>query len=151
MRGVATKLFTVFFMMLLSGCASMTLAKPEIHVTRIQLGKTSLAGQDFEVELSVKNPNALPLNAKGLYFELWANGQKLATGESTRPLTIPANGEGTVPISLHTSLAAWLNQAGVALGSGQKTVNYRIEGYLDDLDGWGRLPFSRDGSWALPY
>lgn len=134
----------------LAGCADLSLKKPEIQVASIETGRTTLLEQDFNVVLRVQNPNNKELKAQGLYFELSTNGKKMATGVSNQPILIPAMGEGTIPITLHTSMIDLLGQAKDAVDNHQGKLRYHITGYLDGLNGWGRIPFSRDGDWKLP-
>ena len=95
------------------------------------------------------NPNNLPLNAKGLYFELSSEGQKLATGVSDQAIAIPPLGESLVPVTVHTSIFDWLKLAGNAPSQDQPALKYHVEGYLE-LNGWGKIPFSSQGAWKLP-
>lgn len=134
----------------LVGCADLSLKKPEIQVASIEAGNATLLEQDFNVVLRVQNPNNQPLQTQGLYFELSTNGQKLATGISNQPVSIPAMGEGKLPVTLHISTIEMLKQASRVLDSGEPKLRYHIKGYLDGLNGWGRIPFSRDGDWTLP-
>lgn len=134
----------------LSGCADMALKKPEIRVASIEAGKSTLLEQDFKVMLRVQNPNNKALKAQGLYVELSANGQQMATGISNQPIDIPAMGEGMLPMTVHVSMIELIKQAGTVMDSNGGKLRYHISGYLDGLNGWGRIPFSRDGDWTLP-
>jgi LEA14-like dessication related protein len=135
----------------LTACAELSMKKPEIRVASIEAGKSSLLEQDLNVVLRVQNPNSQPLKAQGLYFELSSNGEKMATGVSNQPILIPAMGEGLLPITVHMSVIDVLKQASHALDSSDGKLSYHITGYLDGLNGWGRIPFSRDGDWKLPH
>ncbi|BEV73684.1 LEA type 2 family protein [Paludibacterium sp. THUN1379] len=135
---------------LLVGCSNLALKKPDVQVANIETGKTTLLSQDFTVTLRVQNPNETALNAQGLSFELMANGKKVANGLSNQPISVPAMGESLVPLTVHTSIIDWLQLAGAAMQQGKTSLNYQINGYLDGLNGWGRIPFTRSGEWQLP-
>jgi LEA14-like dessication related protein len=134
---------------LLAGCASLGFKQPEFQLASISMGRTSMLEQEFKVDLLVSNPNSLPLNAQGLHLELEISGKKMATANSTQPVSVPAHGSGHVLLSLHTSLIDLLQQAGKATDD-QGRLHYKLNGYLDDLNGLGRIPFSRDATWNMP-
>ncbi|TDR82704.1 LEA type 2 family protein [Paludibacterium purpuratum] len=136
---------------LLGACGDLSLKKPEVQVASIEAGKTSLLEQDFTVTLRVQNPNDRDLNAQGLYFDLTSHGKKIGSGINNQPIAIPAMGEGTVPLTVHTSLLELLQLTQSALQQGNTTLDYQISGYLDGLNGWGRIPFKREGQLKLPH
>lgn len=142
---------TALWLTLLVGCSDLGLKKPEVKLVSIAAGKTTLLSQDLTLTLRVQNPNAQVLHAQGMTFDLQANGQAIASGQSNQPIEIPAMGEGLVPLTVHTSLLDWLQLIGAAAQQGQKTLRYQINGHLDGLNGWGRVPFSRSGEWPLPH
>jgi LEA14-like dessication related protein len=144
------RLLLLALILCLSSCASLVLKKPEVRVASIELGKSSLLQQDLKVVLRVQNPNAIALNARGLYFQLSSGDEQMASGVSDQAISIPAMGEGMVPLTVHTSMLDWLKLASDKLGNGNGVLNYRVSGYLDDVDGMGRVEFKRDGAWQLP-
>ncbi|HJV07083.1 MAG TPA: LEA type 2 family protein [Chromobacteriaceae bacterium] len=135
---------------LLTSCASFSLQKPQIHIADIQPVKTTLLEQSFDLTLRVQNPNNRELTAKGISFDLNVAGEKLATGVSNQAVAIPALGEGKIKLRLYTSLGSWLKQAGKFMEKPDGKLDYEIKGYLDGLNGWGRIPFTSRGSWNNP-
>lgn len=137
---------------LMTGCNGITpLKKPEVQIASIQAGRTTLLEQDLIVTLRVQNPNDRPLEAKGIYFDLNSKGKKIASGLSNQPISIPAMGEGQIPLTVHASLMDGLALASAALQGDQPALEYQITGYIDGLNGWGRIPFKRSGEWKLPH
>jgi LEA14-like dessication related protein len=137
---------------LLAGCAGLTdLKKPEVQIASIQTGTSTLLEQELIVTLRVQNPNDRALEAKGIYFELSSQGKRIATGVSNQPISIPAMGEGQVPLTVHASLLDSLALARAALQGDQPALQYQLSGYIDGLNGWGRIPFKRDGEWKLQH
>ncbi|OHX14038.1 LEA type 2 family protein [Chromobacterium sphagni] len=141
---------TTLLLLLLSGCGSFGLKKPQVSLSNIEPGKSTLFEQNFTVTLRINNPNPIPLNASGLNFKLLLGDEQLGEGASAQQLSIPAQGEGLVALQVHTSLAAWIRQ----LANWQKLpggkLNYEIRGELQGLNGLANLPFNNKGEWQLP-
>lgn len=97
---------TALLLLSLAGCGSMGLKKPEVSLSNIEPGSSTLFEQNFAVTLRVANPNPIPLNASGVDFELMLGGEKLGGGSSQQAVSIPSRGEGMVTLQVHTSLAA---------------------------------------------
>lgn len=140
----------LILLLTLSACSNLALKKPDVQVADIQLGNTSLLEQDITVMLRVQNPNDRTLSAKGLGFDLNVNGKKIASGLSAQPISLPAMGETTVPLLIHTSILDWLKLASDAIKQGKPAVHYTITGQIQQIDGWGTLPFTREGDWIIP-
>jgi LEA14-like dessication related protein len=132
---------------LLAGCAGLPVKQPEIQISGISMGKSSMLEQEFKVDLLVRNPNSIALNAQGLYAELVINGKKIATANSLQPITVAAQGSGHVQLDLRASVFELLQQAGKATDS-QGKIHYQINGYINSLV---RIPFSRSGEWKMPH
>ncbi|AOZ51786.1 LEA type 2 family protein [Chromobacterium vaccinii] len=141
---------TALLLLSLAGCGSMGLKKPEVSLSNIEPGSSTLFEQNFAVTLRVANPNPIPLNASGVDFELMLGGEKLGGGSSNQPLSIPSRGEGTVTLQVHTSLAAWIRQLANWQQLPGGKLNYEIRGQLHDLGGLKDLPFDNKGEWQLP-
>ena len=141
---------TTLLLLLLSGCGSLGLKKPQVGLSNIEPGKSTLFEQNFTVTLRIHNPNPIPLSASGLNFELMLGGEKLGGGASDQAFNVPAQGEGLVALQVHTSLAAWIRQ----LANWQKLpdgkLDYEIRGELQGLNGLATLPFDNKGEWKLP-
>ncbi|OWY39205.1 hypothetical protein CEK28_10065 [Xenophilus sp. AP218F] len=143
------KFAAVMLALLLGACSTLDYKKPQISVSDIQPGKTTLFEQNFDLTLRVKNPNDVALKAKGLQFDLNVGGERLGSGVSGKPLSIPAMGEGLVSLQLTTSLPAWLRQLG-NLSRNDGKIAYEIQGRFLGVPGLGDVPFKSGGEWALP-
>ncbi len=135
---------------LLSGCANLSRPKPEVQLADIQpTDKATLFEQEFEVTLRISNPDRQPLSAQGLRFSVSLDGNDFARGASSKPFSIPALGNDTIKVMLHTSLAGWLKQLG-KLASGKTALSYQIDGTVFGASGVGDIPFRSKGDWQLP-
>ncbi|AXE30721.1 hypothetical protein DK842_12955 [Chromobacterium phragmitis] len=144
------RIATALLLLALAGCGTIGLKKPEVSLSNIEPGSSTLFEQNFAVTLRVANPNPVPLNASGVDFELLLGGEKLGAGSSNQPVAIPSRGEGTVTLQVHTSLAAWIRQLGNWQQLPGGKLNYEIRGKLHDLSGVADLPFDSKGEWQLP-
>jgi len=143
------KFFCLLLCLCLSACATLGLQKPQVSVVDIKPVASSLLEQNFDLVLRLQNPNRLPLSATGLSFDLRVNGQQLASAVSKQGIQLPALGETTIQLRLHTTLLGWLKQMGAVMqGNGQ--LDYQLQGKLEGLEGLGDLPFSSTGEWKLP-
>ena len=135
---------------LLSGCAGLSRPKPEVQLADIQpTDKATLFEQEFEVTLRISNPDRQPLSAQGLRFSVSLDGDDFARGASSQPFSIPALGNDTVKVLLHTSLSGWLKQLG-KLAGGKTALAYQIEGTVFGTGALGDIPFRSKGDWQLP-
>ncbi|WP_434629982.1 LEA type 2 family protein [Chromobacterium sp. CV08] len=134
----------------LSACGSLGLQKPQVNLSNIEPGSSTLFEQNFTVTLRVANPNAIPLNASGIDFDLMLGGEKLGGGSSNQAIAIPSHGEGQVTLQVHTSLAAWIRQLANWQQLPGGKLNYAIRGQLHGLNGLADLPFENKGEWQLP-
>ncbi|MFK7090652.1 LEA type 2 family protein [Chromobacterium violaceum] len=141
---------TALLLLSLAGCGSMGLKKPEVSLSNIEPGSSTLFEQNFAVTLRVANPNPIPLNASGVDFELVLGGEKLGGGSSQQAVSIPSRGEGMVTLQVHTSLAAWIRQLANWRQLPGGKLNYELRGQLHGLNGLADLPFNNKGEWQLP-
>ncbi len=132
----------------LTGCPSLPVNKPEVTLVNVTPQSATLVEQTFMVTLRIQNPNDKPLQANGLAFQLSLNGEKLGQGVSNGSINVPAYGENTVDLSVHTTLAAWLKQFG-SKGLRSGNMPYEISGQLNGLNGIGIIPFRKKGELKL--
>jgi LEA14-like dessication related protein len=135
---------------LVPGCASVGAGREPIEVNLVQLAP--LPSTAFEhrlrVDLRLRNPNNRDYEIDGLRFVLDVNGQRLASGVSNEPATLPRLGEVVVPVTTTTTLFALVNQL-VRFGTEQQPrFEYRLRGKLFLAGLWGSIPFEREGSDA---
>jgi LEA14-like dessication related protein len=137
-------------LLFVTGCASLIGQKPEVRVIDIQPQSATLLEQTSKLVLRIQNPNDKPLSADGLAFEIKLADQSFGNGVSAGPIAVPAYGDTTVDVTLHTTLAAWLRQAGSFIDGQHSTLPYEISGHLNGLNGWGTVPFRSHGELKLP-
>lgn len=133
---------------LASGCASLGAGREPIEVNLVQLAP--LPSTAFEhrlrVDLRLRNPNNREYQIDGLRFVLDVNGQRLASGVSSEPATLPRLGEVVVPVTTTTTLFDLVNQI-VRFGSQeQPRFEYKLRGKLFLAGLWGSVPFQHGGT-----
>lgn len=131
-----------------SGCASLAAGREPIEVNLVQIAP--LPSTAFEhrlrVDLRLRNPNDRAYEIDGLRFVLDVNGQRLASGVSSEPATLPRLGEVVVPVTTTTTLFDLVNQI-VRFGTEeQPRFEYRLRGKIFLAGLWGSLSFEREGS-----
>jgi hypothetical protein len=133
-----------------SGCASTGIGREPIEVNLVQLAP--LPSTAFEhrlrVDLRLRNPNNREYQIDGLRFVLDVNGQRLASGVTSEPATLPRLGEVVIPVTTTTTLFDLVNQI-VRFGAQQQPgFEYRLRGKLFLAGLWGSLSFQHDGTDA---
>ncbi len=74
------KLLLLTFVALLSACASLNpVAKPEVAITRINIGPSNGLQQQLLIGLQVSNPNSFALNLGKLRYQMDLAGSQLAS------------------------------------------------------------------------
>lgn len=137
--------------LLLAACSTLSWQKPQVSIADIEPGKSTLFEQTFTLTLRLQNPNNYALSAKGLVFDVAVGGEKLARGVSPQVIQVAALSESLVKVELHTSTRHWLKQVGRLLEHPDSTLDYEINGQLQDINGLGTLPFSSKGEWRRPH
>lgn len=131
-----------------AGCASLGVGREPIEVNLVQIAP--LPSTAFEhrlrVDLRLRNPNNRDYAIDGLRFVLDINGQRLASGVSHEPATLPRLGEVVVPVTTTTTLFALVNQI-VRFGTQeQPRFEYALRGKLFLAGLWGSLSFEHRGT-----
>lgn len=133
---------------LASGCASIGAGREPIEVNLSAV--TPLPSTAFEhrlrVDLRLRNPNDREYQIDGLRFVLDVNGQRLASGVTSEPATLPRLGEVVISVTTTTTLFDLVNQI-VRFGTQQQPrFEYRLRGKIFLAGLWGSLSFEREGS-----
>jgi len=139
----------VLGMLLVFGCT--TAVKPDTLSPRIAfLGmlpvEIGLLEQTFQVRLRIENPNGFPLPIKGLDYELFVNGEQFLVGAAAVPTEIAPFESVVVQLPGRGSILEWINSQEPWDGG---SVSYRITGHAHLAEGFGRIPFERDGEIRL--
>ena len=85
---------------LLTACAGQLrdYEDPKVNITSFKSLPTEGAGPRFEITLNIINPNATPLELRGLAYSLILEGHEVLTGVSNKLPVIPAYGEADIII-----------------------------------------------------
>jgi Late embryogenesis abundant protein len=135
----------------LAACASLTGREP---LTVDVVGVEPLPGQGMEgrflVKLRVQNPNEAPVQFDGVSVRLDVRGQRLGSGVSDAPGTVPRFGETVLAVPVTVPVTAMIRQAvGLATGVGGARLDYELTGRLAG-PGFSGVGFSSTGELALP-
>jgi LEA14-like dessication related protein len=133
---------------MLCGCAAMTMKSPEVALAGVTIEEFGLREQRLGLKLRVSNPNDADLPIDGVSFTVDVNGQKFATGVSTRPVTVPRFGEALLDLSAVSTLGSLMRQYGELARGGRETVEYRIHGRFNG-GGWSGVPFDSKREFKL--
>ena len=138
---------------LIAACASQTkLEAPNLNVINIEMLESTLFNQRMKVHVRVQNPNDRELPIKGVSATLELQGEKIATGVSAAPFTVPAFGESEFDLMVDASVAGALIRM---LGKGKadqamQSLDYRLSGKVSLASGFVRsIPFDEKGSLKL--
>jgi LEA14-like dessication related protein len=139
----------VLALSVLAGCSSLKLEKPHLEVVNVQLLKSDLLQQQFNVRMRVDNPNDRELPVRGITYELQVAGEKFAEGESVNSFTVPAKGSTEFDLSMKANAANMLLRL---LSGGKKleSLDYRMVGKVSLSSGMKRsIPFDEKGQIKL--
>jgi LEA14-like dessication related protein len=134
----------LFALLILEGCAGLTLKSPSVTLADVKVIEAGLFEQRFAFKLRIQNPNNMEIAITGLSFDVEINGKPFAKGVSNRPVAIPGLGEKILEVTAVSDLYSLLNQAKEFIYGKNKTLSYRIKGrLLTDLV--GELNFDEGG------
>ncbi len=146
------KLISLFFAVIIGGCAAMpsSLEAPHVSLTDLRPLDASLFEQRFALKIRVQNPNPVALPVTGMSFRLDINDVELGRGVSDRMVTVPAYGEAVLELNLVSNFVRIINQIR-ALESGKgQNLRYRLAGGISVADRLGKLPFDYRGEIGPP-
>ncbi len=134
---------------LLAGCASLSMKSPEVSLSDVTIEEFGLLEQRLGITLRVMNPNDADLRIDGVSFAVDVNGQSFAKGVSNKAVTVPRFGEALLDLSAVSTLGDLLRQLAEFAKSGRDSVQYRVHGqfYGGGLNG---VPFDSKRELKLP-
>ncbi|MEW6291474.1 MAG: LEA type 2 family protein [Thermodesulfobacteriota bacterium] len=155
MQKIRASLFSLLVAFLLSSCAAMHPAAPEINLMGLVMDEVTLSHVNMVANLRLFNPNAVTLRVEGVEYELQLNGVKVSAGKSLNSLDVPANDFGSLDLRLSSAywdLFRFVNniQQGEELDfrlTGRVRVGgLGIIGHTFNFDHEGKIPLlSKDG------
>lgn len=115
----------------LGGAACATLGagswkEPEVSLKNVRVNGLGLTGGSLEVQLSVYNPNRIPLDATQFTYNVWVDTVKFGSGKTDRRFTVGKGDSTVVSLPLDFSWNGLNSAAKSLLNTG--TVNYRVAG-----------------------
>jgi LEA14-like dessication related protein len=118
-----------------SGCAYLQIPyntnKPSLSLVDIKLKKANLFEQIFTAELTIENPNDFDLPVDDVEIELELEDHQLGEGITSQDFVVPANGEATFKMKIHTNLFSNLMILKKIVDSKPETIHYRLTGSVD--------------------
>jgi LEA14-like dessication related protein len=116
--------FALWTCLATASCAEI-LSPPHITITHIQKPITAPDAALVNVSLHVDNPNALPIYAESIQYDVDVNG--VAVGTGTIPENVRVDGHGAADVGTNVEINYW--SALEAMGGGwPRTVHYVIHG-----------------------
>ncbi|UAW97648.1 LEA type 2 family protein [Halopseudomonas nanhaiensis] len=117
----------------LSGCAALGLGrsytKPDIALANVEMLKSNLWEQSFQLRLRVDNPNDRVLPIRGMHYVVYLNDTRLATGVSDSTFDVPAYGSQYFDLNVRSNL--WRHLSDLAkMVDRQQAIDYRLEGHI---------------------
>lgn len=136
-----------------SGCAWLryrAAESPSVALERAELVAFSMSAQRFDLTLRVHNPNGFALPLSSLEYRLQVDDKPVASGQSTRAVTIPADGAATVPVTVEANLIESgviksFEQVQAWRDAGAARFDYDLAGSVRLADIDGALPFRKSG------
>lgn len=117
--------------------------KPEVSLSDVQFAGGTLFEQRLKLKLRVYNPNDREIPLEALSFQFVAGDKRFASGQTTRAVRIPAQGESLIELEASMQLASLLRQLPQLTG-GDGKLRYRLRGSAV-VEGYGGVPFDHPG------
>ena len=141
------KILLLAIVALLSACASLSpVTKPEVAITRINVGASNGLQQQLLVGLQVSNPNSFALNLGKLRYQMDLAGSQLASGTFNDAISIPANGQTQIEVPVGINLLSGIGLLRSVLSSTGGDLEYELRMTADVGNfGLGDMTLSKKG------
>ncbi len=141
------KLLLLTFVALLSACASLNpVAKPEVAITRINIGPSNGLQQQLLIGLQVSNPNSFALNLGKLRYQMDLAGSQLASGTFNDAISVPANGQTQIEVPVGINLLSGIGLLRTVLSNTSSDLEYELRMTADVGNfGLGDMTLSKKG------
>ncbi|MCE5388342.1 MAG: LEA type 2 family protein [Acidithiobacillus sp.] len=139
----------LFFLLLqVAGCA-LPSHPPQVVLQNIRIERLAWFSQTLKVELLLQNPNAQALHFQGGQVRLLVDGQELAQGLLSEPISVPAYGTTRMDVPVIANLFGSISHWGQWARKG--AIPYQLTGYLITAGPLSaRLPFQVKGVLHVP-
>lgn len=150
---VVYRLLAMACMLLLSACSSIPTSRPmapTVKVESVKAVKLSLSSQELAFNLTVYNPNDYDLPLQSLNFIATVDDTEVARGMSNERVTLPANDEARLQVSVSTRINKLLGRLLRSTSNEETDIPYDIKGFVKLANWPTRIPFNVDGSVDNP-
>jgi LEA14-like dessication related protein len=133
----------------LAACSTPKLAVPKLALVSVAMTSADIFNQQFMVRVNVENPNDRELPITGIDYKLFLEGDSFSEGLSSKPFTVPANGNIDFDMIVRTNFVSSAGRL-VSRLNGRDQVQYVVEGkVLTDISGLKKIPFQESGTVSL--
>lgn len=133
----------------LTACSTPQLAVPKLALVSVAMTSADIFNQQFMVRVNVQNPNDRELPITSIDYKLFLEGDSFAEGVSSKPFTVPAQGETDFDMIVRTDFVSSAGRL-VSRLNGRDQVQYVVEGkLLTDVSGLKKIPFQESGTATL--
>jgi len=149
-RSLAGALFCAL-VLCLTACSALrpNLALPKLSLVSIGMTSADIFNQQFVVRVNVENPNDRALPITGIDYKLFLEGDSFAEGVSSKPFTVPAQGDIDFDMIVRTNFVSSAGRL-VSRLNGRDQVQYVVEGkVLTDISMLKKIPFQESGTVSL--
>jgi LEA14-like dessication related protein len=131
-------LFVLLATLFLSACASMRsdYEQPKVDVVGISKSETDNASLQFTIQLRIVNPNAEPINLRGLYYELSVDDIQVVSGTANNIPQIEGFSDTIVSVSSAASLVNSVRLAAHLMHSPKRELPYELRAKLGTSSKW---------------
>ncbi len=132
-RAGALTLFLVLAVSALPGCAGLRpgFETPTVTVNTFRALPSEGMMPNFEIGLSVINPNAEALQLRGISYTVTLAGHELVKGVANDLPVIDAYGQGQVTLTAAANLLAGIRIVSELMRGAQDSFDYELEAQLD--------------------
>ncbi len=132
-RALVLMLLCVVAASALSGCSSLRpgFETPTVTVNTFRALPSEGMMPNFEIGLSVINPNAEALQLRGISYTVVLEGHELIKGVANELPVIEAYGQGQVTLTAAANLFAGIRIISELMRSAQDSFDYELEAKLD--------------------
>jgi LEA14-like dessication related protein len=107
------------------GCAAFHAERPRVSLVDVGLESVGLLQSSIAISLRVENPNGFRLPIERGVYTVFLGGERVGTGATTSPLSVPAYGTSTQVILVDFDNLRLLSRLRAVLDG--RAVDYRVE------------------------
>jgi LEA14-like dessication related protein len=110
--------------------------RPKVDVVGISKNETDNAALQFTIQLRIVNPNAEPINLRGLYYELSLDGINVVSGTANNIPQIEGFSDTIVSVSSAASLVNSVRLAARLMNAPSNELPYELRAKLGSSSKW---------------